>query len=87
MAFYVKVNAEMRPLVEVALKTNKKMERKLRALIQVKFDYFQPTVDFQALSPPIPPIRRTCFNPSVMIGGRFAKKASSNFGRRLSKAK
>ena len=42
MAFYVKVNAEMRPLVEVALKTNKKMERKLRALIQVKFDYFQP---------------------------------------------
>ena len=42
MAFYVKVNVEMRSLVEVALGANKKLEQKLRALIQVKFDYFQP---------------------------------------------
>ena len=42
MAFYVKVNVEMRSLVEVALGANKKLEQKLRALIQVKFDHFQP---------------------------------------------
>ena len=42
MAFYVKVNAEMRPRVEAALASHGKLEQKIRALVYVKFDYFGP---------------------------------------------
>lgn len=46
MAFYVQVNAEMRPLVHEALATPKKLEAKIRALILVKFRYFAPDRKF-----------------------------------------
>ena len=46
MAFYVQVNAQMRPLVQEALAANKKLEAKIRALILVKFHYFAPDRKF-----------------------------------------
>ncbi len=46
MAFYVKVNAEMRPKVEAALASHGKLEQKIRALVYVKFDYFGPDRKF-----------------------------------------
>jgi AcrR family transcriptional regulator len=46
MAFYVKVNAEMRPMVEAALSAEDKLEQKIRALVHVKLDYFAPDRKF-----------------------------------------
>ena len=46
MAFYVQVNAQMRPLVQEAIAANKKLEAKIRALILVKFHYFAPDRKF-----------------------------------------
>ena len=46
MEFYVQVNAGMRPLVATALNSSNRLEKKLRALIQVKFDYFEPDRKF-----------------------------------------
>ncbi len=46
MAFYVQVNAQMRPQVQEALAANRKLEAKIRALILVKFHCFAPDRKF-----------------------------------------